>query len=59
MLRVVVRENFSRDMADLLADDLRHTVRLLETHGPVPSGARPGHCPSAPHQPAARRAGAT
>ena len=33
VLRVVVRENFSRDMADLLADDLRHTVRLLETHG--------------------------
>jgi glutamate decarboxylase len=39
VLRVVVRENFSRDMADLLADDLRHTVRLLEAHGPVDSGA--------------------
>ena len=30
VLRVVVRENFSRDMADLLADDLHHTVEHLD-----------------------------
>jgi glutamate decarboxylase len=40
VLRVVVRESFSRDMADLLADDLRHTVHLLQARGPVPSPAR-------------------
>jgi glutamate decarboxylase len=48
VLRVVVRENFSRDMADLLADDLRHTVQLLETHGPVHSGAPHAHAGSRP-----------
>jgi len=45
VLRVVVRENFSRDMADLLADDLRRCVEHLEQHGPTHLGAshsRPG-----------------
>ena len=64
VLRVVVRENFSRDMADLLADDLRHTVQLLEAHGPVPStaphahaGARPRIAAAAPvrHGPGAHK----
>jgi glutamate decarboxylase len=34
VLRVVVKENFSRDMADLLADDLARTIEHLEQHGP-------------------------
>lgn len=45
VLRVVVRENFSRDLADLLADDLRRSVEHLEQTGPAHSGtrhARPG-----------------
>ena len=33
VLRVVVRENFSRDLADLLADDLRRSVEHLEQTG--------------------------
>ncbi len=62
VLRVVVRENFSRDMADLLADDLRHTVRLLEARGPDHSGAahartRPRIAAAAPvrHEPKAHK----
>jgi hypothetical protein len=45
VLRVVVRENFSRDMADMLADDLRRTVEHLDQTGPAHAGtthARPG-----------------
>ncbi|HYA44440.1 MAG TPA: glutamate decarboxylase [Acidimicrobiales bacterium] len=45
VLRVVIRENFSRDMADLLIDDLIRTVGLLESKGPAHLGtasARPG-----------------
>jgi glutamate decarboxylase len=45
VLRVVVRENFSRDMADLLADDIRRSVEHLEQNGPAHLGtshARPG-----------------
>ena len=34
VLRVVVKENFSRDMAILLADDLARTVEHLEQNGP-------------------------
>jgi glutamate decarboxylase len=48
VLRVVVRENFSRDMADLLAEDLRHTVQLLDAHGPVHSGAPHAHAGARP-----------
>ena len=39
VLRVVVRENFSRDMANLLADDLARTIEHLEQHGPSHQGA--------------------
>lgn len=45
VLRVVIRENFSRDMADLLADDLARCVEHLEQSGPQHLGtthARPG-----------------
>jgi glutamate decarboxylase len=45
VLRVVVREGFSRDMAGMLAEDLKRTVEHLESHGPVHLGtshARPG-----------------
>lgn len=55
VLRVVVKENFSRDMADLLVDDLRRSVEQLEAKGPVHRGtthARPGpsHITSAAHK---------
>ncbi|HYA45582.1 MAG TPA: glutamate decarboxylase, partial [Acidimicrobiales bacterium] len=45
VLRAVVRENFSRDMADLLIDDLTRAVGLLDSKGPLhlgTSSARPG-----------------
>jgi glutamate decarboxylase len=45
VLRVVVKENFSQDMADLLIDDLRRTVEHLEANGPTHKGnfhSRPG-----------------
>ncbi len=45
VLRVVVREGFSRDLAGMLADDLKRTVEHLESQGPVHLGtshARPG-----------------
>jgi glutamate decarboxylase len=45
VLRVVVKESFSRDMAGLLADDLQGTVEHLEAKGPSHRGgthARPG-----------------
>ncbi|HTW06041.1 MAG TPA: glutamate decarboxylase [Acidimicrobiales bacterium] len=45
VLRVVVRENFSRDMADLLADDIRACIVHLDHSGPAHTGtthARPG-----------------
>jgi len=38
VLRVVVRENFSRDMANLLAEDLARTIEHLEQHGPSHQG---------------------
>lgn len=46
MLRVVVREHFSRDMADILATDIAEACEYLETHGgeptlpPVPKGEK-------------------
>jgi glutamate decarboxylase len=46
VLRVVVRENFSRDMANLLADDLARTIEHLEQHGPSHLAASPA--PSGP-----------
>jgi len=45
VLRVVVKENFSRDMADMLIDDLVRTIELLDRTGPAHLGnspARPG-----------------
>jgi glutamate decarboxylase len=45
VLRVVVRENFSRDMADMLADDIARCVQHLDQAGPAHAGtthARPG-----------------
>jgi glutamate decarboxylase len=36
VLRVVVREGFSRDMASMLLDDLRTAVERLEKHPPAP-----------------------
>ena len=45
VLRVVVRENFSRDMADMLIDDLVRTVKFLDENGPAHLGTshtRPG-----------------
>lgn len=45
VLRVVVKENFSQDIADLLVDDLRRTLEHLEAHGPAHKGtshSRPG-----------------
>jgi glutamate decarboxylase len=45
VLRVVVRENFSRDMADLLADDIHRSVEHLDRVGgghATTTHARPG-----------------
>ncbi len=38
VLRVVVKENFSRDLADMLASDLARSVEHLEAHGPSRHG---------------------
>ena len=37
MLRVVVRNGFSHDMADMLLEDLRRTIEFLEKHPLPPS----------------------
>jgi hypothetical protein len=37
VLRVVVRNDFSRDMAGILTEDLRRATRELETHGGHPA----------------------
>jgi glutamate decarboxylase len=44
VLRLVVKENFSRDMADMLAHDLRTAVAVLE-HGPSGRQRRERHRP--------------
>ncbi|HTV10587.1 MAG TPA: glutamate decarboxylase [Acidimicrobiales bacterium] len=54
VLRVVVRENFSRDLADLLVDDIRRTLEHLDEHGPAHLGTtyarpRPPHLAAAAH----------
>ncbi len=42
MLRVVVRAGMTRDMADLLLDDLRKQTTTLERHGGLTDrGGRP------------------
>jgi glutamate decarboxylase len=38
VLRVVVRENFSRDLADMLSDDLQRCVEHLDETGPPRQG---------------------
>jgi glutamate decarboxylase len=35
VLRMVIKENFSRDMVDLLAHDITSTIHVVE-HGPSP-----------------------
>ena len=44
VLRLVVKENFSRDMADMLAHDVRAAIAVLE-HGPSRRGRRERHRP--------------
>ena len=39
MLRMVVKENFSRDMVDLLAHDVGASLHVLQ-HGPSPRPRR-------------------
>lgn len=49
VLRIVVREGFSRDMAEMLLDDIRRTCEGFERRGPVDvpaaasDGGRSGH----------------
>jgi len=43
VLRIVVRNGFSRDLADLLIDDLKREVGLLRHHGPAQSPAEREH----------------
>ena len=42
VLRIVVRNGMSRDMADLLLDDIRRAVAHLEKHG-RPTTAEEAH----------------
>ncbi|HTA36376.1 MAG TPA: glutamate decarboxylase [Solirubrobacteraceae bacterium] len=39
VLRMVIKENFSRDMVDMLAKDIKATIHTLE-HGPPPRSTR-------------------
>jgi glutamate decarboxylase len=39
VLRMVIKENFSRDMVDMLAHDVKDAIHLLE-HGPAPRSKR-------------------
>jgi glutamate decarboxylase len=39
VMRMVIKENFSRDMVDMLAQDIKHAIHLLE-HGPAPRSKR-------------------
>ncbi|HMA46057.1 MAG TPA: pyridoxal-dependent decarboxylase, partial [Frankiaceae bacterium] len=54
VLRVVVREGFSRDMADLLADDLVTAVWRLDRLPPRAGGAGGGPAPPRPAPKTAR-----
>jgi glutamate decarboxylase len=49
LLRVVVREHFSRDMADLLLDDLQRVLDRLD-RGALPPEPRPGSRPKKIHK---------
>jgi glutamate decarboxylase len=44
VLRMVIKENFSRDMVDMLARDIKATIAVLE-HGPPPRSIREKHRP--------------
>ncbi len=44
VLRMVIKENFSRDMVDMLARDIKATIAVLE-HGPPPRSVREKHRP--------------
>ncbi len=39
VMRMVIKENFSRDMVEMLASDIKHAIHTLE-HGPQPRKAR-------------------
>ena len=65
VLRVVVRESFSRDLADLLVEDIKRSLVYLDQHGASHSGATharpgPGHLAAAaaprPHAPTSKAA---
>ena len=43
VLRIVIKENFSRDMVGMLAGDMRAALKILE-HGPSPRPRRRPHC---------------
>ncbi len=43
VLRIVVREGFSRDMAEILLSDLRHIIKSLEADPPPHPKAPEGH----------------
>jgi hypothetical protein len=42
VIRIVVRNGLSRDMADSLIDDLRVQVQVLESHPHPPAPLMPG-----------------
>jgi glutamate decarboxylase len=44
VLRMVIKENFSRDMVDMLAHDIRTAIRVLE-EGPAPRSKREARRP--------------
>ena len=44
VLRMVIKENFSRDMVDLLAHDIKAAIKVLE-HGPPPRSTRESRRP--------------
>ncbi|MCW3030511.1 MAG: glutamate decarboxylase [Solirubrobacterales bacterium] len=44
VLRMVIKENFSRDMVDILAHDIRTAIRVLEV-GPAPRSKREARRP--------------
>ena len=47
VLRMVVKENFSRDLAEMLIDDINHSIKMLEkmktTHEPTEMQKKKGH----------------
>lgn len=41
VLRIVVREGMSRDMAEMLIDDMNRALAYLDEHNPAPKDAKP------------------